>query len=100
MIEKISYEEVNQIASTIKNGAERMRQILNETSQNMQNVNQDDTWKSNAAGELYAKFKELETKFEGFYTEIENYSKFLTQTVETYQAADAAIANASSNLAS
>ena len=49
---------------------------------------------------LYAKFQELSTKFEGFYTAVENYSRFLTQTVETYQAADQAIAGSASDLAS
>lgn len=100
MIEKISYEQVNATAQMMKNGAERMREILNETSQKMGTLNQEDTWKSNAAGELYAKFQELSSKFSAFYTEIEKYSKFLTQTVETYQAADQAIANASSDLVS
>ena len=100
MIEKISYEQVNTIAQTMKNGAARMQDIINETRQKMQSVNQEDTWKSNAAGELYAKFQELSTKFEGFYTAVENYSRFLTQTVETYQAADQAIAGSASDLAS
>ena len=100
MIEKISYEQVNTIASQISQGAKRMQEILNETSQKMESVNQEDTWKSNAAGELYTKYKELSAKFENFYTAVENYSKFLTNTVETYQAADQAIQGQASNLQS
>ena len=76
MIEKISYEQVNAIAQTLSNGSKRMEQILNETSQQMESVNTEATLKSNAAAELYNKFKTLSAKFEGFYTAVESYSKF------------------------
>ncbi len=98
MIEKISYEQVNQIAATLSQGAKRMEQILNETSQQMETVNTDATLKSNAGAELYNKFKELSRKFEGFYTAVESYSQFLTQTVETYQTADQTIQNQANDL--
>lgn len=98
MIEKISYEEVNTIAQTLSTGAKRMEQILNETTQQMETVNTDATLKSNAAAELYNKYKTLSAKFSNFYEAVESYSKFLVQTVETYQAADQTIQNKADDL--
>ena len=56
MIEKISYEQVNQTADSLNNSASKMKEILAEVEQKMQKVNTEDTWKSAAAEELYAKF--------------------------------------------
>ena len=39
------------------------------------------------------KSKRKESKFEMFYTAIENYARFLQQTVATYQAADKTISS-------
>ena len=98
MIEKISYEQVNQTADSLNNSASKMKEILAEVEQRMQKVDTEDTWKSAAAEELYAKFKSLSTKFEAFYTAIEGYARFLHNTVETYKAADAAIAGKANEL--
>ena len=61
MIEKISYEQVNQTADSLNNSASKMKEILAEVEQRMQKVNTEDTWKSAAAEELYAKFASLES---------------------------------------
>ena len=98
MIEKISYEQVTQTADSINASAAKLKEILAEVEQKMQNVNTEETWKSAAAEELYAKFKSLATKFESFYTMIESYSKFLHNTVATYKAADMAIAGKADEL--
>ncbi len=99
MIDKISYEEVSNIAKELNASSTKMKEILEDTTNKMQAVNTEETWKSAAASNLYDKFKTLSAKFESFYTAINNYSQFLNQTVETYRAADAAIKNASDNLA-
>ena len=52
MIEKISYEQVNQTADSLNNSASKMKEILAEVEQRMQKVNTEDTWKSAAAEEL------------------------------------------------
>lgn len=98
MLEKISYEQVTSTAQSIKSSANNMQQILNNVTQKMNQVGNDDVWKSSAAQQLLMRFKELSSKFEIFYTEIDNYSKFLLRTVETYKAADAAIANKADEL--
>ena len=43
--------------------------------------------------DLYEKYNVLASKFEMFYTAIENYARFLQQTVATYQAADKTISS-------
>lgn len=98
MIEKISYEQVAGAGDSLNSSASNMKEILAEVEQRMQKVNTEDTWKSAAAEELYAKFKSLSTKFEAFYTSIEGYAKFLHNTVETYKSADAAIAGKADEL--
>ncbi|MFA5693055.1 MAG: WXG100 family type VII secretion target [Acholeplasmataceae bacterium] len=91
MIQEISYEEVTTTAQNLHNSATNMKTILDSVKQKMQRVNTEETWKSNAAAEFLSKFNELASKFENFYTAVDNYSKFLQQTVETYKAADQAI---------
>ena len=98
MIEKISYEQVMATSASLSASSKKMREILSEVEQKMQRVNTEDTWKSAAAEELYAKFKSLAAIFESFYTAIEGYSRFLSNTVETYKAADAAIAGKADEL--
>ena len=43
MIEKISYEQVNQTADSLNNSASKMKEILAEVEQRMQKVNTEDT---------------------------------------------------------
>ena len=93
MIERISYEEVTNIANSLHTSAEAIKSILNETSKKMATINTEDTWKSQAASDLYEKYNVLASKFEMFYTAIENYARFLQQTVATYQAADKTISS-------
>lgn len=83
MPNQISFSEVSGISSTLANNAKGMKDILDEVGIIMAKVNQSDTWKSDAAASLETKFKELAGKFEGFYTLIEAYSKFLTSSVVT-----------------
>lgn len=98
MIEKISYDKVIATADSLSASSNKMKSILDETNQKMQKVNTEDTWKSNAAEELYAKFKSLASKFENFYNAIEAYSRFLRDTVDTYKTADTIIANKAEEL--
>ena len=93
MIEKISYEQVMATSASLSASSKKMREILSEVEQKMQRVNTEDTWKSAAA-----EVKSLAAKFESFYTAIEGYSRFLSNTVETYKAADAAIAGKADEL--
>ena len=93
MIEKISYEEVTNIANSLHNSASTIKTILDETTKKMARMNTEETWKSQAALDLVEKYKVLASKFDMFYNAIDNYSKFLNQTVATYQAADKTISS-------
>jgi hypothetical protein len=57
----------------------------------MSKINTTDVYQSEGAQNIYTNFKNLSSKFETFYTEIMNYSMFLTKTVNLYQEADTAI---------
>lgn len=81
MPNQISFAEVSGISSKLSTDANSMKDILNEVQSIMSKINQSDTWKSDAAASLEAKFQELSRKFEGFYTLIEAYSKYLTSNV-------------------
>mgnify|MGYP001005251733 CR=1 FL=1 len=91
MIENITYERVIESGNELSKSAANLKDILAEVEQRMQRVNTSDTWKSDSAERLYVKFKALSTKFEAFYTAVETYSKFLHNTVNTYQQAEQAI---------
>lgn len=91
MIEQISYEQVSNSASELIKSSQNVKTILEQVDQRMQKVNTEETWKSNAAEEMYNKFKALAKNFEAFYTAINTYGQFLNKTVETYKAADLAI---------
>ena len=93
--EKISYAEVLNDAQILMNSSNEMKNIFEETERIMATL--DSSWQSEAASQFAAKFNQLKAKFPLFYEAVQNYSKFLTSTVETYQAADQAIANAADN---
>ena len=65
MIERISYDEVTNIANSLHTSAEAIKTILDETSKKMATINTEDTWKSQAASDLYEKYNltEAERKY-------------------------------------
>ena len=98
MVGEISYEQVLAVAQQLKGSSGNLKQILETVNQKMSNIGKDGVWKSESAEQFKVKFRELSGKFELFYSAIENYSKFLNQTVETYKAADKAIAGKASEI--
>lgn len=99
MIGSIEYEVVTSTADTLSKSAEEMRTILTDTTTLMNSLK--DIYQSDSATALQENFDSLKTKFDSFSEEIKSYSKFLTDTVAAYKAADEAIANkANDNLAS
>ena len=97
--ERISYNEVLNDAQVLMQSSNEMKNIFDQVERIMATLN--NSWQSQAANQFTAKFNQLKSKFPMFYEAVQNYSKFLTQTVETYQAADQAIgSSADSNLAS
>ena len=89
MIGNIEYGKVSEIASSLRNVANNMQSILDNSRQQMQKVNTEETFRSNAGELLYNKFQNLSKRFESFYEAVNSYAKFLDNTVATYQAEDA-----------
>lgn len=95
--ERISYAEVLNDAQVLMTSSNEMKDIFDNTERIMNTLG--NSWESEAASQFAAKFNQLKAKFPLFYEAVQNYSKFLSSTVETYQAADQAIKNsADSNL--
>lgn len=90
-IEKISYSQVRASADSLNTSASKLKGILDGVKQKMNVVGNEATWKSDAASQFKKQFDELAGNFEKFETAIRNYSGFLKQTVDTYEAADKAI---------
>lgn len=89
---KLSYEELQNIASGLKTSSETMAQILNEVKNEFSNIGDDNTWSGTAASETKATFDTLSAKFPEFSQAVESCYTYLTQTViPNYQAVDSAI---------
>lgn len=91
MIDKVTYSSMNESASALKASSQKLKEILDSVDQKMSKINTTDVYQSEGAQNVYNNFKNLSAKFEMFYTEIMNYSSFLTKTVNLYQATDKAI---------
>ena len=96
MIEGISYEQATQYASDKMTAANNMKTILEDVDRIMADVNAD--WEGQAAESTYGKYLALKKNFEGFYNQNVKHSKFITDTVAAYKAADTAIKNKSEEL--
>lgn len=96
--EKISYAEVLETSNILKDTSNKMREICDDITAQMTRL--EGQWQSASAEEFKAKFNTLKAKFPAFYESVQNYAKFLDQTVETYKQADASIAGGADRLAS
>lgn len=88
---KVSNEKVREAASNILASANRLNAILDSARQNMQIIGDEDVWSSESAANFKTKFDTLAKRFEGFYENMKNYSQFLTNTVNMWEASDSAI---------
>lgn len=95
MIDKVTYSQMNDSASMLRTSSQKLKEILESVDQKMSKINTTDVYQSEGAENIYKNFKNLSAKFEAFYTEIMNYSTFLTKTVSLYQEADTAIGSES-----
>lgn len=84
---QISYTQVQQSATKLRNCKTKMKEILDAVDTEMAKMGT--AWQSGAATELTGKYNKLKVKFKSFYTTVENYGKFLDDTVKAYQDADA-----------
>lgn len=82
----VSYEGLRNTATKMKQEVEKMRQALEQATTIMNRTSE--SFKSNAADELRAKYTTLKPKFEDFYAAITQYAEFLNKTAAGYQEAD------------
>ncbi|MCM1299221.1 MAG: pore-forming ESAT-6 family protein [Firmicutes bacterium] len=92
---KISTQVLNDTAAKIRSINNTLDAKLAEISKTVNNLN--DTWKSQASGEIIATMNALKPRFNDYKEVIDNYAKFLDNTAQSYETAESTIsANASS----
>ena len=89
MPNKVDYQGLRNASSKISTSANNVDRILKEALQEMQTIT--NSWESDASAQTLAKFQNLSKNFENFYQLLQDYSRFLEQTAQTYEAADRAI---------
>ncbi len=89
--EAIVYAEVLNDAQTLKNESDKIKNIFDEIDVTINRIR--DVWQSEAAEKYIARYQQLKAKLPAFYTAVNEYSRFLTSTVQAYQDADTAIGN-------
>lgn len=77
--------EIKNINANMQNTVEEMNGVIKEVAE---------YWQSEASTTFNAKFTSFMRVFDDCKQAIDNYAKFLDDTVATYEAADAAINNA------
>lgn len=82
--EFIDYENVSRISSEIKEISMRMQEILELINKNMQNINTENYFKSNASLELITKFNNTSSNFYKFSKELEFNSLYLDRKIIEY----------------
>lgn len=80
---RITLAEVTQTASLIRTENQQLTNCLQDIHQCMNQLSND--WQSPAAQTIRAKFQGMLPIFDQYREIVENYAKFLDQTVQTYQ---------------
>ena len=85
----MSYTEARTCATELGNAASNMDNLIAQLRREMDTL--EDVLKSNGASELYATFKTLDTKLNGFPEKVRAFKGFLETAVAQYEADDAAL---------
>ena len=88
----ISLEEVSASSTKIKNCSAKLSGIMNDLEKISKDINSG--WSSSASDSFVQRFKSFVDKFDDCKASIDNYAKFLDQTVEAYRKVDSAIGDA------
>ena len=90
--EAIAYAEVLNDAQTLKGESDKIKAIFDEIDGTINKIR--DVWQSEAAEKYMARYNQLKAKLPSFYMAVNEYSQFLTRTVNAYKDADLTIGNA------
>lgn len=85
----MSYTEARACAQELGNAAANMDNLIAQLRVEMESL--EDVLKSNGASELYATFKTLDAKLNGFPEKVRAFKGFLETAVSQYEADDAAL---------
>ncbi len=91
MFGKLTYSEIENIASQLSSLAGRMEANLNEIKNELNKVDAGQVWSGDAAREKRAEFDKLSAKFPEFSKAVMDCSKYLNTIVANYKAADRAV---------
>ncbi len=87
----LTYAQITTISQNLQNYAKDMQAILDEITQYVSKIGNEDVWGGNAAMESRSKFDTLNAKFADFYKAVNDEAAHLTTVVENYQRADSQI---------
>lgn len=90
---KLTYAQVQSIATQLKSYSTQMESLLNEIKSKFEKIGNDEVWSGTAAAEAKSTFDKLSAKFPEFSVAIDDCHTYLNQVVESYKAVDAAVTN-------
>lgn len=85
----MSYGEARTCATELGNAASEMDNLFSQLKAEMNSL--EEVLRSNGASELYATYKTLEAKLDGFPNKVRDFKGFLETAVAQYEADDAAL---------
>lgn len=85
----MSYGEARTCATELGNAASEMDNLFSQLKAEMNSL--EEVLRSNGASELYATYKTLEAKLDGFPNKVRAFKGFLETAVAQYEADDAAL---------
>ena len=85
----MSYGEARTCATELGNAASEMDNLFSQLKAEMNSL--EEVLRSNGASELYATYKTLEAKLDGFQNKVRAFKGFLETAVAQYEADDAAL---------
>ena len=85
----MSYGEARTCATELGNAASEMDNLFSQLKTEMNSL--EEVLRSNGASELYATYKTLEAKLDGFPNKVRDFKGFLETAVAQYEADDAAL---------
>jgi len=91
MIGSMTYAQAETCADQLKAAASAMDDLFSQLKNEMNSL--ESVLKSKGADELYATYKSLEAKLDGFPSKVRSFEGFLRTAVAQYQADDASLSS-------
>ena len=96
---KLSYEQLETIASQLKSSSDQMAEILNNIKNEFSKIGDEGTWSGTSAETTKQTFDTLSAKFPEFVEAVEScYTYLTTKVLPNYRAVEAAITGKQENM--